>query len=313
MASKVHIRWQSHPELSAAHAAYVVASQSGCTDSKAEQLLIDPVTNVNNRLLSSSMDVGEFWRTYLLQVLLGNEQEQACATALATAGCSELQLDQTCKSILGQLKDARGLFMRRFPKLTEQLELRSRPLKDKWDTFGPGLLRDVGRQIWDQNPPSDWWRSPVTGYLVQPMRGGDGGYDSSSGRFWIEAMLTDVDMQVPEVLRAAWLITRMSIESYTREKSGEVTLAMPWRLVAIPLVLTAAQNLEILRGPELPIARAMQLWEHSDSRLAETIGQWWSEHRRNRTPLPAALKVLHAKIRAQQPVSDEGAWDEFQP
>ena len=58
MAKKVNIRWLAHAELSAAHAAYVVATRTACTDPKTEQMLVEPVTDINNRYDVVNMTVG---------------------------------------------------------------------------------------------------------------------------------------------------------------------------------------------------------------------------------------------------------------
>jgi hypothetical protein len=298
VALSAKIRWVADPELSAAHSAYVVATGAACTDSKTEQLLIGPVTEINNRLLSSSIDVAVFWQQYLARLLLGAQINAACAAALMSGGCSELQVEQTSKAISNRLSDARQAYASRFPKLGEQLELRARPLREKWDAVGPGLLRDVERQVWDNSPPSGWWTPRLTAQLVQPIRGGDGGYAANAGKFWIEAMLTDVDPRVPEVLRVAWLITRIAIESHTRNKPGEQSLATAWSLACVPLVLTAAVNLDLIPQNPLPIKRAMELWQRSDANIGEELEQWWTGYKQSPAPLPVALRQLDQSLAA---------------
>ena len=100
MAKRVQLRWIGDPELSAAHAALLVATGARCADEKTEQLLIRPVTEINNRLLSASVDMGTFWRTYYAEKFRDPGSDQACANALIAGGCSELQMDQTCKVVL---------------------------------------------------------------------------------------------------------------------------------------------------------------------------------------------------------------------
>lgn len=304
MPQKVNIRWSSDVETSAAHAAYVVARGLPCNDAKTEQLLVGPVTEVNNRLLSASIDVASFWQRYLSEILNESDVPRASTISLLAAGCSELQVEQTSKAVAKRLSDARRAFLQRFPKLDQQLELRARPLRDRWDTFGRGLLREVERQIWDSSPPDDWWAAKVNVVLVQPVRGGDGGYDAESAKIWIEAMLTDVDPGVPEVLRIAWLITRMAIETHMRERSTDQSLSRPWMLVSIPLVLTAATNLELISG-ELPIGRAIELWQRSDVGVADEVTRWWS--RWTDEPLPVALKELDQLLASKSAASDVGS------
>lgn len=289
------LRWVAHVELSAAHAALVVATGARCIDSQTEQRLIAPVTEINNRLLSASLDIGVFWEQYLVELLRDTELQPACSIALMWSGCNEMQVEQTSKAICSRLSDARLGFLQRFPKLAEQLELRSKPLRERWETFGPGLLREIGRQVWGQ-PPSDWWPSPVTALMVQPIRGGDGGYEIERNRLWMEAVLSDIDPAIPEVLRVAWLVTRMAIDSYIREKSADQSLTVPWSLVSVPLVLAAGQDLELIPAGELPVRQAMELWRFGDAATADALAQWWQWFQKTKGPIPAALKVLEQRL-----------------
>ena len=292
VAGNTQIRWVSQPELSAAHAAYLVAIRAQCNDQKTEQSLIQPVTEVNNRLFASAVDVSQFWRQYLLQVISDVPMEPACSVALLSAGANEMQLEQTTKIIVNRLSEARLAFNHRYPKIAEQLDLRARPIRDRWETYGPGLLNQVGKQIWGNSPPEDWWMPNVTALMVQPIRGGDGGYDASSSRLWLEAMLTDVDQRVPEVLRVAWLVTAMAVEHYTRETAGDLRLMRSWSLVSVPLVLNAGIEMELLRCDELPICEAMKLWRFGDEHLAEIVSKWWALQGNNAAPMPARLQCL---------------------
>ncbi len=294
----MRIQWVSHPELSAAHAAYVVATGAKCIDEKTEEFLVQPVTEVNNRLLASSIDVSQFWRQYLLQIMSDLSMDRACSIALLSAGGNEMQVEQTSKAIANRLGDARLNFMSRFPKLSEQLDLRARPLRERWETFGPGLLSEIGKQVWGSIPPNDWWQSPVTALTVQPIRGGDGGCDAMQSRIWFEAMLTDVDPRVPEVLRVAWLVTRVAIESHARQSSGDLRLMVPWSLVSVPLVLSAAAQLELISADSLPVSKAMEMWQFGDARTAKTVSQWWIEQQQDNGPLPAKLRQLEERLQS---------------
>jgi hypothetical protein len=291
----MNVRWAAQVELSAAHAAFIVATGARCTDSKTEQRLMAGVTDINNRLLSASLDISVFWEQYLLEIFRDTEMQQACTVALMWSGCNEMQVDQTAKAITSRLSDARLGFLQRFPKLSEQLDLRSKPLRERWDTFGQGMLREVGRLIWGE-PPSDWWPASVSAMMVQPMRGGDGGYDVDRNKIWMEAILTDVDPEVPEILRMVWLITRLAIDSHIREKSADQSLATAWSLVSVPLVLSAGKELELVRTKELPIRRAMELWQFGDAGAAETLSEWWRQFCGANQPLPAALRVLDQRL-----------------
>ena len=159
-------------ELSAAHAAHVVATGGVCTDPQAERLLVPPVARINTRLANEAIDVGKFWTSYLSEVAQNTDLSDACARSLAWAGCNELQLDATAGALTKELSEARSVFNGRYPKLTDQLELRGQPLRQRWNALGVGILREVERLIWENSPPSDWWPDRVEGVLVQPVSRG---------------------------------------------------------------------------------------------------------------------------------------------
>ena len=317
MSANIRIRWTPHPRLSAIHAAYVVAGGSRCVDPKTEKLLVTPVTELNNRLLSASVDVGRFWRRLIVEVagervagervagervtgerVTGQRGDgdrsdsRAVEIALTDAGLSELQLEPNAQGVTRLIADCRSAYAAHLPKLADQLKLRAGPLKERWDAYGPGLLRAIAARIWDGSPPEDWWPPRIETLLMQPARGGAGGFDPDSQRVWIEAMLTDANPAVPEVLRVAWLISRVAIELHTREKSGEHSRRLPWPFASVPIVLAAAADLDLVAASPMPVRVAMGLWDLGDHRHADVVERWWSERERTGTPLPVSLKTL---------------------
>jgi hypothetical protein len=295
-ADRVEVAWNVAGQLSAAHAAYVVATGANCTDPKTEALLIDPVAQINTRLVNESIDVAQFWRVYLAEIAAGQALDQACNVSLLTAGCSELQLDATAGAIAKRLAEAKSLFDRRYPKLIDQLELRGRPLRQRWETLGAGVLREVERLIWQNSPPDDWWPSRIQGYLVQPVRGGDGGWDGPGQRFWMEAMLTDADPVIPEVLRVGYLASSIAIENHSRSRSSESNLIHAWKLATVPIVLSAGTAVELVPDNPLPIARAMELWHVAPQSGAKLVSKWWDQWRSSPTALPVALRDLSGQL-----------------
>lgn len=290
------LHWEADPELSAARAIYVVATGTPCTDAKTEQSLIAAVTDVNHRLLSASIDNGRFWTGFLDRCVAGDAWAIAVSISLARAGCSELQLDQTARSILSRLNEARHLFFQRFPKLDEQLPLRARPLRERWLAIGPGLLREIERQVWQNSPPNDWWPSSVTVSTVQPLTGGGGGFDPDADSIWIEAMLTDADPSIPEVLRVVWLVTSLAIETHIRSRTGQRMISNAWSLVSVPLVLSAGSHLEMFHGDQLPIAQAVGMWRGGSAETIEALDRWWREYDSSAVPLPIALQQLERAL-----------------
>ena len=306
-------------ELSVIHAAFVVATGGRCTDVKSENALVVPTSEINTRLASASLDVHRFWSALFAEVAMGKTARAACGNALLASGCSELLVDQTSAALGSRLDDCRIAIQARFPKLREQLALRASPLKDRWQTYGPGLLIETAKRIWSSSPPPNWWPSEVDCLLVQPMRGGDGGFDSGQQRVWMEAMLTDADPNVGEIYRLVYWVTRVAIGRHldktlgTPAASNDATRrssdasdqmpedfgsgthrrsSLPWDLGIVPVVLGAAAELELLRSPQLPINQAISLWRLGDSQVSQTVQTWWDQWENNDTAMPLKLKAL---------------------
>ena len=290
------LRWEANPELSAAWATYVVATGIICTDEKTEQALVSAGKEINHRLVTASIDNRRFWTCFLDRSVAGDDADTSVAISLMKAGCSELQLEPTAKGIGSRLGEARHLFFQRFPKLEEQLPLRYAPLRERWETIGSGLLREVERQVWQNSPPHDWWPATVTVSAVQPIAGGGGGLDPDSDSIWVEAMLADPDPIIPEVLRVVWLVTSLAIETHIRSRTGERMMSNAWSLVSVPLVLSAASQLEMFPSGDLPIGRAVQMWHGASSETVQTLELWWREYAASTTPLPLALQALEASL-----------------
>ncbi|QDT61059.1 hypothetical protein SV7mr_35890 [Stieleria bergensis] len=298
--------------LSSIHAAFVVATGAHCTDSKTESAMRGPTSEINTRLVSSMVDVRTFWSALFGTVAEGVSAREACPLALVKAGCSEMSAEQSAAGIASLLDQCRLAFQDRFPKLPQQLELRSSPLKDRWMTYGPGLLIQSAKVIWQGQPPKDWWPTAVKCLLLQPIRGGDGGFDSGKRRVWMEAMLTDVNPQVSELLRLVYWVLRVAVGrhlSQTRENlsfnptpvqdatdpedfgSGTFQQSrLAWDLGCIPVVLTAAQELDLIPSGPPPVATAVTLWRRAEPAAAQAVENWWAENKS--TPMPIALQNL---------------------
>lgn len=130
-----------------------------------------------------------------------------------------------------------------FPRLEAELELRCRPLREQWDTCGPGLLRDCCRRL-GLKPSTE----TITVLPVYPVLGGAGGIHPAERSLRIEAMLANPHPQLPELVRLAWLVMRLlSPESMTARD-------------LIPAVLASAEEFEAASCNPLTQQLAQQMW-----------------------------------------------------
>ncbi len=90
-------------------------------------------------------------------------------------------------------------FAAQHPKLCEELHLRIGPIRELAESYLPGLLRMVGRASDTAILPEH-----IRVVVVPPYRGGYArGFAASNTILW-EALLVNVQPQLPEVLRLCW-------------------------------------------------------------------------------------------------------------
>jgi hypothetical protein len=321
VAKKSQIQFRPAVDLSVVHAAFVAATGAACSDSKTEAAMRGPTSEINTRLISAAVDVRGFWSGLFAAVAAGHSMRQASERALASAGCSELQIEPFGAALASRLDECRIAFQKRFPKLEQQLSLRSGPLKDRWETYGPGLLIQIAKRIWGASPPESWWPAKVDCLLVQPLRGGDGGFDSGQSRVWLEAMLTDNDPVVSEIFRLAYWVTQVAVGRHLEatlatnvqpsepEDFGSGThrpKTLPWGLGCVPIVLGAGRDLEVLRAEELPIRRAIEMWRLGDRETAQLVRDWWASWGDSGQAFPLALKSLDETLASRKPTVESG-------
>ncbi|MFM8408296.1 MAG: hypothetical protein ACKN94_13340 [Pirellulaceae bacterium] len=187
------------------------------------------------------------------------------------------------------------------------LELRSRPIRELWDGYGRALVRRVERgagcSVGDR---------PVQVWLLMPHTGG-GGWASMAphwtridqphlaDRIAWEAMLTNSNPKLPELLRLLWLgiqpsLWRQGLPCVRHTQTlHDVRLTRDWLLLAaaamVPMVLEAGESLE-LSGPAGELLEpALAAWwppaweepfhsgdrsrELAIGRLAELVRKFW--------------------------------------
>jgi hypothetical protein len=276
--------FKSDAELSVLHALAVVALSQPCIDGKLETLLSPAAAVVNDRLELAELDVSVFWQSLVRGA--GSSDTARVEVALLQAGCSELGVESLMPAILGRLGDARMAMRERFPKLKEQLPLRSGPLRDLWDATGPGLLREIGRRTIEKLVPA---RTHVL--LVQPVRGGDGDLLDGKDSVWMEAMLTHPEPAIPETLRVAWLVARKGFDHESANRWVESDrLPRAAAMALLPIVLAAGEELGLCRESDESIRLTAKIWHVG--RDVEALLRWWSQMRQGELPLPVAIRAL---------------------
>lgn len=291
------IRWEIGDKLSPLHAARCWAAGASAIDSTFAAKIAEPLAELTKRLAASELDLESFWRRLIAASAAGANDQDACRTALTAAGIGELGLDACASAILTCLAETRLAYQERFPKSSQQLSLRARPIREQWDGYGAGLLRRIAKKTHESFIPKN-----AVSIFLSPYRGGDGDCDPATSTLWIEAVLTNPVPSVPEVLRLAWLVTRIGIGTQVlSSQSGEQNeddsrASLVVALAALPVVLDAACYLEMAPTPTVTaglIDDAMQTWfGPMEPSVIEIVDKWWSQSEQLKPPFPVALKAL---------------------
>jgi len=211
----------------------------------------------------------------------------------------EARSDANLEIYAAELRELEASYRSLFPKIDEQLTLRGRPIQDYWTGFGRGLMAHVKRLT-----EPDWLVPNATAVLVQPIRTGDGLAFPSSKSLFVEAMLTNVSPEVPEVLRVAWLASQLGMREIA--SSPDLTLSKLPSIVEIAMMtctLAAGEVLDLCRCDEVTIVKAIDLWRlHPlDSNttpefIAATAIGWWETYLQTRPTLSVSLVALNKML-----------------
>ena len=162
-------------------------------------------------------------------------------------------LSQSMKETVGQesadvVQEIHAAVTVAFPRMESELATRQSPLKMQWDARGPGMLNTIRKSLIAsghelENRPVDMW-------LVQPWSGGRAllfpNLIPDRATIIFEAVITDVIPELPEVVRIAWAISRLSCRIDDNELIREV--------------ITAAASVGLVQENESTVDLAKQEW-----------------------------------------------------
>ena len=201
--------------------------------------------------------------------------------------------------LAGQFSNLKAAFGSFRPNAEEELRLRAQPLQQLWQAYGPGLLAQLRNLV-----APDIIVSRAEIILVQPAAGGFGHAHLSTNRIHFEAVLTNPNEEIPEVLRLAWLLSQLDLERpvyselINRHRLGRVA-----GLALVPAVLEASGNLGISTLSESHLEQAIEAWlspfktpkskaAPAPNLLAPVIMSWWETWRANPSDWRVALTGL---------------------
>lgn len=176
-----------------------------------------------------------------------------------------------------------------------ELSLRASPLRDAWEARGRGMLLSLKRNVLGGLDTENWPSVVVTIVPRLPSGGAGGEIDPAKGIVYINAVLANPLPQLPEVVRLAWMVAHVAIETAPSQRATHA-------LALVPAILESAADVELARCDRPTISLALDAWnvDHGlpvdGEHLAEVVWQWWSDtsagaQQSDASPRPWAQRV----------------------
>jgi hypothetical protein len=204
-----------------------------------------------------------------------------------------LRTDNLRSQLVAGLMDVQRAFSLEAPDYLNEIKLRERPLQEQWEAVGPGLWYQLKQIL-----KADLLVEQARVILVQPVLGGFGRAHLQANCCHIEAVLTNADPILTEVLRLFWLLAQLDFDRpIYSQHINSMRLNEVAGMAMLPPVLQAAQNLGFAQLDDQTILRAMIQWrlqpEGNHARaLAEVLMVWWETYQSGDNNWTVALTGL---------------------
>jgi len=294
LAHELKLQWTSLPVVSGYHAAEALHRKQPLADGALAGALSEPAAALS---IALGFDVPKAERFFLhlapLSARITGNLELA-----RTALTKVLQRDHAADLAFkyrGLLTDVENAFRRELPRLEEQLPIRGERLQEAWQEHGLHLMAEIGRET-----EEGLFVEEAQVLLLHPVLGGGGQAHLPYNSVRIETVLEPPADALPEVVRLAWLLSRLNLDlpRYSDLLDGR-RLERVTALAMIPIELAAAAEAKLVAGGDALgdalLPRALSAWlppDENPSGTADKLRQWWEVYRDTRPPLGAGLGAL---------------------
>jgi len=291
----MQIQWNASLSASSLHAAACLQGGLPLADNELVSVLAEPI----ELLLGEVRACGLMAEEVLPQLVAlageidGNRQlvELAFTRLWGKGAYNEASVARLAGGIAG----LEAALLRQRPGLTDELELRSRPLRQQWESRGPGLLRQIALLTEDRLLVES-----ASVVLVAPAVGGHGSAHLLGNRVTFEALLANPNPNLPETLRLGWLLSQLNQDlPMFSERLSPVRRPLVINLASVPLALKAAETVELATLNIETLRSALKCW-HLPPNLPDDVDErlltWWDTYQGSSTSWAAALAALDAML-----------------
>lgn len=285
----MQLRWKVSFSASCLHAATCLCEGLPVIDTTTAAILQPATDQLSSELHACNLAIET--TLPLLVGLAADYENNRQLIEMAIQRTGDTASPATISRLAGAIADLEAAWLRKQPNLVEELAVRGRPLREQWEARGPGLLHAITRLT-----SENFVASAGEVVLVSPLVGGHGRAHLLSNRVTLEAVLTNPFPDLPETLRLGWLLAQLNLD--VPVLSEPVSLQQLPRLASLatlPLVLAAAEAVELAACDEATLARAINCWHLDPSLPSGTpriLMEWWQAYRNSETRWPVALTAL---------------------
>jgi hypothetical protein len=288
--SSMRIRWLVNPTASSLHAGAALAAGQQLTDPNLGAALAEPTRDLEGELAAAGVPPVEFWRIVgPLSTTFSDYRQLAKMTLYRTTGLAGgRELTERVGECIAAMDEA---LLEHNPNLSDELTLRSGPLRAQWEARGPGLLKHIFEAT-----EARLMVAAADIVLVLPVLGGGGAAQLYNNSVRIEAVLADPHANLPEVVRLGWMLAQLHLDLPLL--APEVPAGQLPRFAAlamVPAALEAANALELTKlhpGSLAEVAFAWNLPSLAREEVRTALSQWWEAYVASRPPFNVALQTL---------------------
>lgn len=284
------LRLRIGPSTSCYHAAAALLAGEQPARPELATALEPPTITLRSALEQYGVPVEKFLEHAAPLSAVGDSQQELVGTALSKA-VGRAHGERATPAVRRAIGELLAAFDAALPNLADELSLRQRPIEEQWQARGPGLLVGVRRMT-----EPELLVDEADVILVYPFLGGGGAAHPRYNSIRFEALLANPVPGVPEVVRLAWLLAQLNLDlPRYADHLNRTRLLLVARLTLVPIVLHAAEEVELLRYDLPTLQSALQAWHlvtPSDEHTTRTLDEWWQVYADSRPDFVAGLLAL---------------------
>jgi hypothetical protein len=282
----IDARWITSTLASGLYAARRLSAGAAPVDHRLAAALAPEVDGLAGDLQAVGVEAGPFFEHAIPLAARFDSPVQLAKVVLAKVFGPRHAVDGAAR-LARRLQTLGAAVQESGPDLLDELELRSRPLREQWEARAGGLLATVRRLT-----AADVIVEAADVILVQPLDGGGGTPHARYNAISFEAVLANPIAELPEVARLGWLWAQLNLDLPAYEEPlGGAAVARIGPLALLPPVLTAAGEVELVNFDRPLLEQALSAWRAPPVE-ADALAGWWETYQSADSSWGVALAAL---------------------